>query len=283
MLLHFKTNSIIRPGGIIGGQLSCENMKSERDIFHETKTPLDEVVYKKSKERASAPRPDSVLAALRAMPDRKPIYKAPAKKFNTDEYGNPPSGAEVDYKSKERASAPRDSVVAALRAMSDRQTTYEVPLENVNTDEYGNPLIGAASNEQVLSLRRNRDAIFATRDFLDQAMARKNELLPEWAQNGMPDPQKMDREEAEKYSLKNVLNDKNRGVNNVLNQNNQGATHGIDLRGQGSTLSRSGSSYPDFSGASGGAGLAKEEERNVAKRPEPTDSDDYDSLPDFLR
>lgn len=119
---------IIRPGGKIGGQLSCENMKSERDVFHDTKSPLPQVVYQ------NTPNPRA-----------------------------------------------RDSVVAALHAMSDRQTTYEVPLDNVRTDDYGNPLIGGASDEQVLSLRKNREEIFATRSFLNQAMVRKVEL-PEWAQ-----------------------------------------------------------------------------------------------------
>ena len=215
-------------------------MKSERDVFHEMKTPLPEVIYKNNN---------------RPLP-------------------------------------PRDNFAPALKAMSDRQTAYEVP-SNPITDEYGNPLIGSATNEQVLSLRKNREQIFATRNFLDKAMTRKTEL-PGWAQQTPIVTKPLNREEEEKYALKNVLNKKNQGVKDALSQRNQAASSLPNLKTQGSSLSRGNRSgnanaVPDFLEAPGGVALPEEEKRYVEnllkKKPqEPPASDgDYDSLPDFLR
>ena len=236
------TNRIIRPGGVIGGQLSCENMKSERDVFHEMKTPLSEVVYK----------------------------------------------------NQNRPAPPRDNVVAALKAMSDQQSRQEVPILNMNTDDYGHPLIAAATDEQVLSLRRNREEIFATRSFLDKAITRKAEL-PEWAQQSPVIPKPLNRAEEEKYSLKNVLNQKKLGTKSFPGQN-QGAGSEPKKWDQGTTLSRSNrpdtsNAIPGFLEAPSGLGRPAEEKRfveNLKKTknqdvPTPPVDDDFDTLPDFLR
>jgi hypothetical protein len=176
--------------------------------------------------------------------------------------------------------------------LSDRQTAYEVP-SNPITDEYGNPLIGSATNEQVLSLRKNREQIFATRNFLDKAMTRKAEL-PGWAQQTPIVTKPLNREEEEKYALKNVLNQKNQGGTNSLSQRNQGVNSLPKVTTQGTTLSRgkrpgNANAVPDFLESPDGVGLPEEEKRYVEnllkkKPPEPPASDgDYDSLPDFLR
>ena len=243
--VYFNSFRIIRPGGLIGGQLSCENMKSERDVFNEMKTPLSEVVYK----------------------------------------------------NQNRAVPPRDNVVAALKAMSDHQSTQEVPILNTNTDDYGHPLIAAATDAQVLSLRRNREEIFATRSFLDKAITRKAEL-PEWAQQPPAVPKPVDRADEEKYSLKNVLHQKNLGTKSLPGQRSPGASSEPILRSQGATLSRSNRSantndIPGFLDAprSPSSPPAEEEKRFVESLrkkktqevPTAPIDDGYDALPDFLR
>lgn len=215
-------------------------MKSERDVFHEMKTPLPQVIYKNN---------------------NRPV-------------------------------PPRDNFAPALKALSDRQTAYEVP-SNPITDEYGNPLIGSATNEQVLSLRKNREQIFATRNFLDKAMTRKAEL-PGWAQPTPIVTKPLNREEEEKYALKNVLNKKNQGGKDSLSPRNQGVNSLPNLTTQGSSLSRgkrpgNTNAVPDFLESPDGVGLPEEEKRYVEnllkKKPQdpPAGDGDYDSLPDFLR
>ena len=217
-------------------------MKSERDVFHEMKSPLSEVVYK----------------------------------------------------NQNRQVPPRDNVVAALKAMSDQQSTQEVPILNMNTDDYGHPLIAAATDEQVLSLRRNREEIFATRSFLDKAITRKAEL-PEWAQQPPVVPKPLNRADEEKYSLKNVLNQKKLAAKSFPGQS-QGAGGEPNLRAQGTTLSRSNrpptsNDIPGFLETPSGFGPPPEEKRfveNLRKAktqdvPTTPVDDGFDILPDFLR
>jgi hypothetical protein len=165
--------SVIRPGGKIGGQLSCENMKSERDVFHNSKSPLPQVVYQSD---TPAPRSNRVYES----------YKSDIPASRSDRVYE-------SYKSdtpNPRTQASRDSEVAALRAMSDRQASYEqVSYEDVrvNKDEYGNPLIGSASDDQVKSLRKNREEMAATRNFLDRATSPKPKYeLPDWVLEDKP-------------------------------------------------------------------------------------------------
>lgn len=219
-------------------------MKSERDVFHETKTPLSEVVYK----------------------------------------------------NQNRVVPPRDNVVAALKAMSDRQSTSEVPILNKNTDDYGHRLIAAPTDEQVLSLRRNREEIFATRSFLDKAITRKAEL-PEWAQQTPAVPKPLDRADEEKYSLKNVLNQKNLGTKSLpLQRSDASGSHPILKQTQGATLSRSNrpastNDIPGFLDAPSSSSPSAEEKRFVESLlkkktqevPTAPIDDGYDALPDFLR
>ena len=135
--------SIIRPGGKVSGHLSCERMKSERDVFHQTRYPLEEVTH--------------------SNPCR--LIKNTDQPHRTSSIKNAYQTITTTNRKK-----PRDLVVAALRSMSDVQTMSEVDIKNIPTDEVGFPLIGVATEEHVASYRKNRKQIFATRCFLDKCV-----------------------------------------------------------------------------------------------------------------
>ena len=192
--------------------------------------------------------------------------------------------SEVVYKSNERTVPPRDNVVAALKAMSDRQTTNEVPVNNMITDDYGHPLIAAATNEQVLSLRRNREEIFATRNFLDKAMTRKAEL-PDWVHPTSTGATSLNKKEEEKYALKNVLNKKTQASKMPPNQTILTSSLPPNVPSQGA-MSRSRPTQNNDDASSRSPAPPKEEKRiveSLLKKKADKSDNDYDTLPDFLR